>query len=201
MNWPFKQRAEGAFFPHNPLSKHCWLYYQEGVEINDSGDSGSSQPITTTFHRQAQAGWVPRSARTRWLLYSWEAALGADDEYLWPALGSYRLKITCLPDPPLLLGTVLSSGLREKSIWHSAMQSIFLAHFIMINEVVWMVLKVCVWQGTCVLYWFIIFSRATWLLPGFIYMEMSFAIKWRAVFICCMSRSPATHPEPNMRPG
>ena len=47
-------KSWGSFFfsPHDLLSKHCWLYYQEGFEINDSGDSCSSQQITTTFHRE-----------------------------------------------------------------------------------------------------------------------------------------------------
>lgn len=148
-------KSWGSFFPPPPQSfkqtllivlpgglwdQWFWGQLQQSTDYNNISQRNTSQ---------AQAGWVPRSARTRWLLYGWEAALGADDEYLWLALGvsgkgSYRLKITCLPDPPLLLGTVLSSGLREKSIWHSAMRSIFLAHFSMLNEVVWMVWKVCV---------------------------------------------------------
>lgn len=165
VNWPFK-----GFIP---LSKHCWLYCQEAlwsmILWTATADSWPQQ------HAQAQARRVLRSVRTRWLLYSWEAVLRAHDEYLWPAEGasgkrSYGLKITCLPDPPLLLGTVLSSGLREKSIWHSAMQSIFVTHFIMINEDVWMVCKcVWVWQGTSVPYWFILFSGAVWVLPGLFY--------------------------------
>lgn len=179
VNWPFK-----GFIP---LSKHCWLYYQEAlwsmILWTATADSWPQQ------HAQAQARWVLRSVRTRWLLYSWEAALRAHDEYLRPAegasgKGSYGLKITCLPDPPLLLGTALSSGLREKSIWHSAMQSIFVTHFMVINEDVWMVCEcVWVWQGTCVPYWFILFSGAVWVLPGLFYgFNVFFSTEWSAMW-------------------
>lgn len=61
--------------------------------------------------------------------------------------GELQLKITCLPDPWHLLGTVLSSGLREKSIRHSAMPSSAFSR-LTLTWPIW----TCVWFADCAVY-------------------------------------------------
>lgn len=100
--------------------------------------------------------WLPLSStRSRWWIPL--ARLGCFGE------GELQVKNNLFTRSSTLPRTVLSSGLREKSIWHSAMQIIFMAHILMIYGDVWMVCKmcVCVWQPTCVPCWFITFLGVT----------------------------------------